>query len=165
VIISGVYKGFEDLYRLGLIERIPVIVAVQSINSDNLVRNLGKKDFNIIHSDTFADSISVDIPRNFYMAQHFIQQYEGEYITVSDKEILEASAILSKNTGLFSEPAGAAAFAGLLSYYENGKINENSDNVVLLTGSGLKDLRSVEKILKIPQSINPSIENLKNILA
>jgi threonine synthase len=99
------------------------------------------------------------------MAQQYIQKYEGEYITVSDNDIIEASATLSKNTGLFSEPAGAAAFAGLLSYYENGKINENSDNVVLLTGSGLKDLKSVEKIVKIPESITPSVENLKNMLA
>ena len=131
VIISGVYKGFEDLYLLDLIDRIPVIVAVQSKGSDNLVRNINRKDFQIIPSNTIADSISVDIPRNFYMAQQFIQKYGGESITVSDNEILEASAILSKNTGLFAEPAAAAAFAGLLSYQKNGKITENSDNVVL----------------------------------
>jgi threonine synthase len=165
VIISGVYKGFEDLLLLNLIDKIPVIVAVQSKGSDNLVRNLDKKDFKIIESKTIADSISVDIPRNFYMAQKYIQEYGGESITVSDDEIIEASAALSKNTGLFTEPAAATAFAGLLSYQKNGKIEDNSDNVVLLTGSGLKDLKAVREILKIPASIHPSIGNLKNILA
>lgn len=165
VIIAGVYKGFEDLYLLKLIDRLPVIVAIQSKGSDNLVRNINRKDFKTIPCNTIADSISGDIPRNFYMAQQFIQKYGGESITVSDEEILEASAILSMNTGLFAEPAAAAAFAGLLSYQKNGKIPDESNNVVLLTGSGLKDLKSVNGILKIPESIHPSIENLKSLLA
>jgi threonine synthase len=165
VIISGVYKGFEDLLLLNLIDRIPVIVAVQSKGSDNLVRNINRKDFRIIQSNTIADSISVDIPRNFYMVQQFIKRYGGETMTVSDKDIYEASAILSKNTGLFAEPAAAAAFAGLLSCQRNGEINDKSSNVVLLTGSGLKDIKSVISMLKIPGSIHPSIDNLKSIFA
>jgi threonine synthase len=164
VIISGVYKGFEDLYLLNLIDKIPVIVAVQSKGSDNLIRNLSRKDFQIVPGNTIADSISVDIPRNFYMAQQFIQKYNGESITVSDKEIIEASSVLAKNTGLFAEPAGATAFAGLLSYKKNDKIPFNSDNIVLLTGSGLKDLKSVRRMLKIPESIYPSIDSLKKML-
>jgi threonine synthase len=164
VIISGVYKGFEDLYKLSFIDKMPVIVAVQSKGSDNLVRNLSQKDFQVVHSSTVADSISVDIPRNFFMTQQFMQMYDGESITVSDTEIIEASAILSENTGLFAEPAGAAAFAGMLSYLKSGKISENSDNVVLLTGSGLKDLNAVSSLIRIPESIYPSVENLKSML-
>jgi threonine synthase len=163
VIISGVYKGFEDLFMLNIIKAIPVIVAVQSQGSDNLVRNLNRKDFQITPGKTIADSISVDIPRNFFMAKQFIQKYRGESITVSDNEIIEASAILARNTGLFAEPAGATAFAGLLSYQKNNKIPVDSDNVVLLTGSGLKDLKSVTRLLKIPESIHPSIDNLKKM--
>lgn len=165
VIISGVYKGFEDLLLLNLIDRMPIIVAVQSEGSDNLVRNIGKKDFQIIPSTTIADSISVDIPRNYYMAQQFIQTYQGETIIVSDDEIMEASVILSKNTGIFAEPAATTAFAGLLNYQKLGKIAGNTNNVVLLTGSGLKDLKSVSSRLTIPESIYPSIKNLKKILS
>ena len=163
VIISGVYKGFEDLYMLNLIDRMPVIVAVQAKGSDNLVRNINQDDFKIIPANTIADSISVDIPRNFYMAKQFIQKYGGESITVSDDEIIEASVILSKNTGLFAEPAAAAAFAGLLSCRKNGRIAKNSNNVILLTGSGLKDLKSISGILKIPESIYPTLSNLKKM--
>lgn len=161
VIISGIYKGFEDLLKLGIINKIPVIVAVQSKGSDNLSRNINNKNFQIRASNTIADSISVDIPRNFYMAKQFIQNYNGEYLTVSDKEILLASSILSKNTGLFVEPAAATAFAGLLHYQANNKLTDDSNNVVLLTGSGLKDLQAVQKTLKIPEAIEPNIENIK----
>jgi threonine synthase len=165
VIISGVYKGFEDLLLLNLIDRMPTIVAIQSKGSDNLVRNVNQKDFNIVPSTTIADSISVDIPRNFYMAQQFLQKYQGETLVVSDEEIMAASVVLSKNTGIFAEPAATTAFAGLLSYQKSGKIADRSNNVVLLTGSGLKDLKSVSSILKIPTAIQPSIENLKNLLS
>jgi threonine synthase len=97
------------------------------------------------------------------MTKQYIQKYGGESVTVSDDEIIEASVILSGNTGLFAEPAAATSFAGLLSYQNDGKIAKKSNNVVLLTGSGLKDLKSVSGMLKIPESIYPSIDNLKNM--
>ncbi|MDD3741396.1 MAG: threonine synthase [Bacteroidales bacterium] len=161
VIISGVYKGFEDLLELGFIDKMPKIVMVQSEGSDNIVRNLGKNIFETKASSTIADSISVDIPRNFYMAKQFIKKYNGEYITVSDNEIISASKILSRNTGIFAEPAAAAAFAGFLSHKSNNKLENKSSNVVLLTGSGLKDLKSVNSLLNIPEAIKPGLENLK----
>lgn len=165
VIISGVYKGFEDLLNLKIIDKIPTIIAVQSEKSDNLTRNINNDDFEIIASNTIADSISVDIPRNFNMAKQFIQKYKGEYLTVSDNEILNASVVLSRNTGIFAEPAAATSFAGLLKYHHESKLDKDSKNVVLLTGSGLKDLNSVQKILNIPEAIEPTIDNLKKLIS
>ena len=164
VIISGVYKGFEDLLMLNIIDRMPVIVAVQAEKSDNLVRNIGQADFRIVPSATIADSISVDIPRNFYMAQDYIRKYGGEKITVTDDEITSASSLLSRNTGLFAEPAAVTAFAGMISYKKNQMIGKGTSNVVLLTGSGLKDLKSVSSLVKMPESILPTIDNLKKLV-
>ncbi len=164
VIISGVYKGFEDLLNLGIIDKMPVIVAVQSKGSDNLVRNLEKQPFEIKISNTLADSISVDIPRNFYMAQHYLKTWHGEWLAVSDDEIMEASSILARNTGIFSEPAAATAFAGLLHYQKAEKLPDGSDNVVLLTGSGLKDISTVSSRLKMPKAIKPDLHELEKLL-
>lgn len=163
VIISGVYKGFEDLLTLGIIERMPVIVAVQAAGSDNLTRNIGKATFEAKPSDTLADSISVDIPRNFHMAAGFLKQYNGEWLTVSDEEILKASVKLSRSSGIFAEPAAATAIAGLLKYKEAGMIPAGSKNVVLLTGSGLKDLKSVQSCIQLPEAIKPELASLKSI--
>ncbi len=164
VIISGVYKGFEDLLKLGVIEKMPIIVAVQSEGSDNIFRNMNSDNFELKASNTIADSISVDIPRNFYMAKNFLKKYNGEWITVSDKEIINASVELSKNTGLFSEPAAATAFAGLLSYMNSNKIEDNTNNIVLLTGSGLKDLNSVQSSISIPDAVEPDVAKLEKIM-
>lgn len=161
VIISGVYKGFEDLLNLGWIRKMPTIVAVQSEGSQNLVNNLHSTSFKIEPSSTIADSISVDIPRNFYMAKQFMEMYQGESVIVSDEEIITASGMLSCNTGIFAEPAAATAFAGMLRYKEEGKFAKNSKNVVLLTGSGLKDLKGVASIVKIPEAIEANIEEIR----
>ena len=160
VIMSGAYKGFEDLLRLGITDHMPVIVAVQSQKSDNLVRNINSEEFRVIASTTVADSISVDIPRNFYMARHFIREYSGKTLTVSDDEILQASALLAARTGIFAEPAAAAAYAGFLAYEKNGLIAALSDNIVLMTGSGLKDTESVKSLVNMPEPIIPTLDNL-----
>ncbi|MCK4663957.1 MAG: threonine synthase [Bacteroidales bacterium] len=164
VIISGVYKGFEDLLNLGIINKIPKIIAVQADGSSNIINNLNKKKFTSNHSKTIADSISVDIPRNFYMTKDFLNKYNGESISVTDNEILAASKSLSKNIGIFTEPASAASFAGLLKYYEQNKIENNSNNIVLLTGSGLKDLNSVQNIINIPKSVKPDLKEVEKFL-
>ncbi len=164
VIIAGVYKGFEDLLKLGLIDKIPEIVAVQAETSSNLVDNVNRKEFQFAAATTKADSISVDIPRNFYMAAQFLEKYQGKTIKVSDDQIINASIILSRNSGIFSEPAATAAFAGMLKMSRESTFYRNEKWLVLLTGSGLKDLNAVQPFLNIPQAVKPNIEAVQNLL-
>lgn len=160
VILSGVYKGFEDLLKLGIIDKLPTIVAVQSEKSPNLVKNLRRENFAISKSSTIADSISVDVPRNFYMAKEYIDCYKGFGLIVTDEEIMKAQKKLASTYGLFVEPAAAAAFAGLLAFRDN--IKANAKVVVLLTGSGLKDPESFE--IKFSKPIKPNLTELERIL-
>ena len=147
-IIAGIYKGFEDLLRLGIIDHIPEIISVRAENPE-----------------TIADSISVKIPRNYYMSKQFLEKYKGKSIKVSDTSILQAGSILAARFGLFAEPAAAAAYAGYLSYMEEYQLEKNSRNVVLLTGSGLKDIKAVSALIKIPESIEPDLASLRKKLS
>ncbi len=164
VIISGVYKGFEDLLMLGLIKHIPKIVAVQAQGSPNIVNNLKSKVFKSAKSNTIADSISVDVPSNFYMTAKFIHHYKGAGMLVSDEEILDASLKLARSTGIFAEPAAAAAMAGFLKWHNENLIPSGKSSLVLITGSGLKDLESVKNIIKMPDSISCNIDAAKKLL-
>ncbi|TVR38194.1 MAG: pyridoxal-phosphate dependent enzyme [Bacteroidia bacterium] len=163
VIISGIYRGFEDLLKIGLLEKMPVLVAVQSEESDNLVRNMAGGHFTIKTSTTMADSISVDVPRNFRMAKQLLRQYGGEWVTVRDADILSAASVMARNTGIFSEPAAAAAFAGLLKYHREARLDAGTHNIVMSTGSGLKDLRAVEKMIRLPDAVDPGLTSLSDI--
>jgi threonine synthase len=165
VILAGVYRGLEDLLELGLLRSMPRVVAVQSAESDNLVRNLGGGPFASRPSRTIADSISVDVPRNFRMASGLLERHGGAGVTVADREILAASSALARSTGLFAEPAAAAAFAGYLRESREGRIPEGSIVVVLLTGSGLKDLEALREIVPLPEPVPPTPEAVERAAA
>ncbi len=153
VILSGVYKGFEDLLQLGLISKMPHIISVQAEGSNNIIRNMFTDAYSFVPSKTVADSISVDLPRNFYMALDFLTRYNGEGIAVSDDEILSAGKELTVGNGVFAEPAATAAYAGFLNQKAEGKIAKGEKVVVLLTGSGLKDINAVQPLIEIPEPV------------
>ena len=143
-IISGVYRGFEDLYRLGMIERIPRLIAVQAEGSPAIVRALeGDGIVRPFEAHTIADGISVGLPRNGAMAVRMIRASGGFGVTVSDEEILAAEKALARLTGVFAEPSGAASYAGLLRLLDEGKIARDERVVLLVTGSGLKSIDAV----------------------
>jgi threonine synthase len=143
-IISGVYRGFEDCLRLGIIERIPRLIAVQAEGSPAIVRALeGDGVVRPCEAHTIADGISVGLPRNGAMAIQHIRASNGFGITVSDEEILSAQKELARFTGVFAEPSGAASYAGLLRLLNEGKIARDERVVLLVTGSGLKSIDAV----------------------
>lgn len=143
-IISGVYRGFEDLYRLGMIERIPRLIAVQAEGSPAIVRALeGDGVVRPYPAQTIADGISVGLPRNGAMAVRMIRASGGFGVTVSDEEILAAEKELARLTGVFAEPSGAASYAGLLRLLDERKIARDEQVVLLVTGSGLKSIDAV----------------------
>ena len=143
-IISGVYRGFEDFYRLGIIDRIPRMIAVQAEGSPAIVRALeGDGVVRPYPAQTVADGISVSLPRNGAMAVKVIRESGGLGITVTDEEILSAEKELARLTGVFAEPSGAAAYAGLLRLLGEDRIDRDERTVLLVTGSGLKSIDAV----------------------
>lgn len=141
-IISGIWKGFKDFYNLGMIDSLPLLVGVQAEGSSPLVKAFQKGAREAIPENvqTIADSISVGLPRDQVKALRAVHQSGGKFISVSDTEIIAAQKKLPKETGIFVEPAAATAFAGLLKLHQEKKIDANDTVVVLLTGSGLKDI-------------------------
>ncbi len=140
-IISGVYKGFWDLQQLGWLDQMPRLFGVQAEGSAAVARawEAGAEEVTPVSAHTIADSISVDLPRDGFRALRAVRETGGAYVTVSDAAILEAMAELGK-AGLFAEPAAAAAWAGLRKALERGLVTPEDPVLVLLTGSGLKDV-------------------------
>ena len=158
VIMSGVYKGFKDLLQFGLIEKMPIVVAVQAEGSAAIYNALRDGHFTECSSSTVADSIAVDIPRCGYYALKNLQIFNGQSVLVSDEEILLAQKELSEKAGLFAEPAAAASYAG----YKKAKkgIDPDAKVVLLITGTGLKDIDAATKKIKFPESLIKNIEEI-----
>ena len=157
-ILAGVYKGFRDLQQLGLIPAVPKIIGVQAQTSNALCRALQNGSFTAEPASTVADSICVDVPRNGLHALTQIKNHDGELTSVSDAEIIQAQARLSATTGLFTEPASAAAFAGFLKI--SPRLEPNATVVVLATGNGLKDSTSAQLGIKMPERLITSVHDI-----
>ncbi len=152
VIISGIYKGFYDLKKLGWIEEIPRLIAVQAEGSNALVRYLETGKFELKPAETIADSICAGAPRNLYMAADAVKSTNGKAISVSDDEILSAQKLIANQFGILAEPSSAAPFAGYLKLSETNEVTPEEKVLLLITGNGLKDTTTMEQWNKIPQS-------------
>ncbi len=157
-ILAGIYKGFKDLKKLGRIPFIPKIIGVQAENSDALTRAFISGKFTNIPTSTVADSICVDVPRNGIHALSQLKQFDGEMMTVTDDQIIQVQAFLSSSTGLFTEPAGAAAFAGFQKIASS--LDPDEIVVVLTTGNGLKDSASATLGIQVPEILINSVEEI-----
>jgi threonine synthase len=164
-IISGIHKGFKDLMSLGWIDYMPRIFGVQSDGSAAIANafNQNSEEIVAVRANTIADSISVDLPRDGVRAVRAATQTKGSYILVNDQQIIAAIADLGK-VGIFAEPAGATAYAGLKKAVEAGMINQEDPVVVVNTGSGLKDIKAAMMAVKDAPIIEPTMQSLKNYL-
>jgi threonine synthase len=165
-IISGTHKGFKDLQELGWLEQMPRIIGVQSEGSAAIANAFKSNSESIIPvaADTIADSISVDLPRDGVRAVRAARETGGAYLTVPDGDILKAIAELGIH-GIFAEPAGATAWAGLKQALATGLVAPDDPTLVLLTGSGLKDVKAAMQAVKEAPIIEPSMSALKKYLS
>jgi threonine synthase len=164
-IISGLHKGFKDLLALGWIERLPRLFGVQAEGSAAIANafHAATEKITPVAARTVADSISVDLPRDGVRAVRAARETGGSYITVSDEEILQAIATLGR-VGVFAEPAGAAAYAGLVKAVQQDMICSEDPVLVLNTGSGLKDVRAAMQATPEAPIIEPRLDALKGAL-
>ena len=164
-IISGIHKGFKDLHALGWISHLPRIIGVQAEGSAAIANAFRANTETItpVHANTIADSISVDFPRDGVRALRAASETSGTYLTVSDADILKAIAELGQ-VGVFAEPAGATAFAGLTAARSQGWLEAEAPVLVMNTGSGLKDVRAAMQAVRPAPIIEPTLAALKRIL-
>ncbi len=172
-IIGGLHKGLKDLLALGWIEKMPRLIGVQAAGSNYLAEAWERGEDVLtkpaIDAQTAADSISAGLPRDRMKAMAAVVETGGAYVTVSDEEILAAIPALARGSGVFAEPAGAAAYAGLVKAVEQGLVAADERVVVVNTGSGLKDvagaMKGVESAGTRPYRVDANLEDLRRVMA
>lgn len=166
-IISGVAKGFRDLLALGLINRMPQLIAVQAEGCAPIARAVatGQPVVCLDHPSSCADSIVAGVPRNQLMAVRDIRDSGGFAVTVTDEEIIDAIGYLGRNEGIFAEPAAAAGVAALRKLSGHHDLSPEERIVVLITGNGLKDVEHAMMVQGKVQSIPPIIDAVEHAVA
>ena len=171
-IIGGLHKGLKDLLALGWIDHMPRIYGVQAEGSAFMYEAWTDGEDVLtkapVSGVTVADSISAGLPRDRIKALAAVTETNGAYIRVSDDDILASIPALARATGVFAEPAGAAAHTGLLKAVELGLVSASDRIVVLNTGNGLKDvagaMKSVEMVGTKPNRVEPNLDDLKRVM-
>jgi threonine synthase len=172
-IIGALHKGLRDLLALRWIDHLPRLYGVQAAGSNYLAQAWERGEDVLtkppIAAHTVADSISAGLPRDRIKAMAAVRETGGAFVTVSDEEILSAIPVLAQGAGVFAEPAGAAAWAGLTRAAQQGLVGPADRVVVISTGSGLKDVaaavRAASEAGTAPIEIEADRESLERALA
>lgn len=156
--LIGMWRGFVDMEALGWIKRKPRMMAAEIYGSlGAALRDGGDTlpDMPMTH-DTVAKSTSAT--RSTYQALSVIRASGGAAVTVGNEAIMSWQRELSKQEGLWVEPASAGAVAAVAALRKEGRIGAGERVAVLLTASGLKDPDATASALEEPVMVSGDIE-------
>lgn len=143
---SSIGKAIIELSQLGIIEKIPKIVAVQASGASpfyNMI-NDSSQSLTPMKANTIATAINIGNPVNWKRAVRAIRYTKGIVTKVTDEEILSAKKTID-NAGIGCEPASAASVAGVKKLIQEGAIEHDANIVSILTGNMLKDTSLILK--------------------
>jgi len=164
---AAYWKGFAEYESLGLTKGLPIFRGIQAEGSApiaHMFESNARELSPVQKPETVATAIRIGNPANWKKTVRAIKESGGSVSTVTDSQILEAQKALAKNEGIFAEPAGAAALAGLVKDIEAGEIDRTSSVVCVSTGHGLKDPDvAISQSVK-PRTIEASLEALQKLL-
>ena len=163
--IGGITKGLHEFKRLGLAGALPRMLGVQAEGASPIVRAFeSKADVVPSAAATIADSIAVGTPRNWRRALAWVRASRGAMLAVSDDDILEAMRATARLGAVFAEPAGAASVAGLRAAVAAGIVPADASALAVITGNGLKDIRSAMSAAGHPHDVRPDLGAVADIV-
>jgi threonine synthase len=165
-------KALIEARELGLLQRLPRVASVQARGASPFYRSFrtGFQKRYRVKAETVATAIRIGDPASHDRAVRTIRQTRGLVTTVSDREILEAKAVVDA-AGIGCEPASAAAVAGARRLVREGRIRPGESVVAVLTGHLLKDPGAVMdfhsrpgRLRNPPLTIAPRVAEVERLL-
>lgn len=167
-LLGGIWRGFLDLQRLGLIEHLPRLAGVQAAGCAPLKKAIdaGAPFLETLRNPwpnpkTIAGGIADDIIFDGHTVLPAIRTTQGAAIAVKDAEIEAGLKILARSEGLLCELTSAVVIAALPYLPDAGP---NSRICCILTGSGIKDLPYLTQRAPATPLIPPSLDALDQLL-
>jgi threonine synthase len=163
--LYGIWRGFLDLKGLGLIAQIPRMAAVQPARFNTLEVALQRgfhtqAELESIAADekldTIARNLKHGVPPDGFEALRAVTDSGGLAMSVTDREALDWQKYLGAREGLFCEPSSAVAAAAVDDMIKTGRAAASETIVAVITGSGLREIDSLEKM---PPELLPATVN------
>jgi threonine synthase len=167
-ILPKVYKAYQELIELGLVEdNHPRIYSAQAAGCNPVVTAI-QKGSDIIEPqkpNTIAKSIAIGNPADGYYAAKVVKDSNGWGESATDRELIDAIKLLARTEGIWTEPAGGTTLAAAIKLIESGRIPRDETIVVSITGNGLKTLETVQNDLPQPRVIEAKLSEFDALLA
>jgi len=134
----GVWKGYQELLRMGLVDRVPRLACIQADGCAPMVYSFqqGLEEVEpVLNPRTRIITVATGNPGPAYaFLARVIREHGGAFEAVTDEESFHAMHVMAKLDGISMEPAAALAFAGLFKLMSKGTIGR--DEVVVVNCSG-----------------------------
>ncbi|SKA06686.1 threonine synthase [Selenihalanaerobacter shriftii] len=140
--IRGIFKGYRELKKAGFIDKLPKMIIVQAKNNSPIVSAIkeGKTQIQSFSNfTTIAEAITSGTPMGGNEIIHKAKEFNWLAEDVTEEEILESQKVLGK-AGYFVEPAAATSVYAVKKLKQSGDIANDAKVLLMLTGSGLKDM-------------------------
>jgi threonine synthase len=138
--LVGMFKAFQELRTLGLVEEMPRLYSVQPEGCAPVVRALREGAARVTpweNPSTIAPGLLVPAPFASERILEAVRESRGDGITVSDRQIVEAVRELARQFGLSSSPEGAAVYAAVPGLRRDGRLKAGERVLLYNTGSGI----------------------------
>lgn len=138
--LAAQWRGYVELQRAGLIDRLPRMVAVQSVAAAPLIRAYQAGADRVAAIDNPHSRLSgLNVPFTGEHALAAVRESKGTCIAVDDDEAFDMQARLAREEGVWAEPASSATVAALPHLLERGYVGPEETIVCFLSGAGWKD--------------------------
>lgn len=134
----GVWKAYEELMMLGLVDKMPKLACIQVAGCAPMVNSFARglaEAEPVLNPQTRVITIATGSPGPAYsFLARIIREHGGAFEAVTDEETFRAMHVMAKLDGVSMETAAATAFAGLFKLLSKGIIKR--DDVVVVNCSG-----------------------------
>ncbi|MDG7001104.1 MAG: pyridoxal-phosphate dependent enzyme, partial [Nitrososphaerota archaeon] len=163
-LVYGMHKGFSELKKMGLIDKVPKMVVVQGRNANPSVRAIEVGSQTVAHTDK-AETVAGALRVNFG-AEHTlvaVKESGGFGVSLTDEEIISAEREIARLEGIFCEVSSAASLAGIAKAVQEDRIATDESACAILTGIGFKEYYpAFSDTSEVP--LAPRIEDIPLIL-
>jgi len=165
-LLTKVDKAFAELVEIGLVtapEEGWRVFGAQSAGCNPIAAALraGVDQITPVKPTGIAKSLNIGDPAAGLYALEAVRRTGGWMDEADDDEIRQGIELLARTTGVFAETAGGVTIAVLAKLVASGRLDPDSETVVLNTGEGLKTLDAVEGRIGPTYHIRPSLRAAK----
>lgn len=137
--LAGMWRGFQELARLGLTKGTPRMVASEIHGSLAEALRTGAESVPAVTADHASLASSIGVLQSTWQALNALRQSRGLAHRVGDADLLAVQAELAAAEGVYAEPSSVAPLVTVRELRRQGVIRETDTVVTLMTATGLKD--------------------------